>query len=128
MAGAAQPPQFVDNHRPAPNRSGEQQQQHASDDDVGMQEQADNGEGEGDGGGGHRGPLPGSIRRAASNSGASEPLAEAGAKGAARTELRGADPDAGAVADLTDRIKDVNYVETAFVRAVSAGFDRSPQR
>ena len=40
-ADRREPPQLVDDHRPAPHRGGEQQQQHALDDDVGMQEQAD---------------------------------------------------------------------------------------
>ena len=44
-ADRREPPQLVDDHRPAPHRGGEQQQKHALDDDVGMQEQADDRQG-----------------------------------------------------------------------------------
>src|SRR4029077_2139121 len=82
----------------------------------------------------HDNPLP-FISRAAGNTrpaswrfrgecAASETLRQPGKKGPARTELRVADTDPRAVADLVDLVEQVEDVKAEFQTFVNAGVDR----
>lgn len=53
-----------------------------------------------------------------------EPLGQAGEEGAPQTELRVANPDPGAVADLVDLVEHVEEVETQLEALVQSGLDR----